>query len=293
MIDAFATLLGKLIQLIYELTSNNYGLSIIIFTILTKLIILPLSIKQVKTTESMNKIKPEYDKIMEKYKNNKEKQAEEISKLYANNKINPLGGCMLTLIQIPLIISMFYIVRQPLTYVVNMPQEEINIYAASLLEKESVTEQEAGNNEIQIAKKYGIIDMEFMGINFGDVPSNVFNKNEEEKVSPFTLIVPILSFILSIVQTKRSQANTNNNLNIQDKEKVDQQMEMQKSMNIMMPLLSASISYSMPLALGIYWLLGSVFTVVQQELMKLYLNKEKSGENHLMLDSKKGGMNNE
>ena len=132
MISFIAEILGKLIELIYRLTSENYGLSIIIFTIITKLILIPLNVKQVKSTESINKIKPEYDKIMEKYKNNKEKQAEEITKLYSENKINPMGGCLLAIIQIPLVFAMFYIVRQPLTYVLNFEPEQIKIYTADI-----------------------------------------------------------------------------------------------------------------------------------------------------------------
>lgn len=291
MINFIAGIFGKLIEIIYRITGNNYGLSIIIFTIITKLILLPLNIKQVKSTEAINKIKPEYDKIMEKYKNNKEKQAEEITKLYADNKISPVGGCLLAIIQIPIIFAMFYIVKQPLTYVLNYDQDEIKIYTAEILGKEDaqqVTDKEVKAYEIQVAKENNLIDMKFLGINLGDIPSNVFNKDEQKRVSPFTLIVPILSFALSIIQTKIMNKSNNSAAGN------EQQQEMQKSMNLMMPILSASISYSTPLALGVYWLLGSLLSMIQQIVtQKIMLNKNKSEDKELLLDCKKGGKNNE
>lgn len=292
MINFIAELLGKLIEIIYRITSENYGLSIIIFTIITKLILLPLNIKQVKSTEAINKIKPEYDKIMEKYKNNKEKQAEEITKLYADNKISPMGGCLLAIVQIPIILAMFYIVKQPLTYVLNYPEEEIKIYTAQIVGKENasdVTDKELKAYEIQVAKDNNLIDMEFLGMNLGDIPSNTFSKDESKKVSPLTLIIPVLSFVLSIIQTK--MMNKNNSKVVQS----DEQNDMQKSMNFMMPLLSASISYSMPLALGMYWLLGSVFGMIQQIVTKKIMSNDniKDKSDNVLLISQKGGKNHE
>ena len=275
MIAAIANLLGWIIRIIYNHT--NYFVSIILFTILTKLILLPLYISQIKSTEELNKIGPMAKKIQDKYKNDKNKQAEELTKLYAEHKVNPVAGCLPALIQIPLILAMFYIVKQPLTYVINMPQEQIVEYTKQYLNKEEINEKETKAYEINVANEYNLIDMNVgKYINLGKAPQDVFNKDVSKKSHPIALIVPVLSIIFSIISIKLSQANST---------MTDEQKEMQKSMNIMMPLLSASISYSMPLALGIYWLLGSVLGILQQ----LFINKiVKKNKDLQVLD--KGGV---
>jgi len=274
MIAAIANILGWVIRLIYNHT--NYFVSIILFTILTKLILLPLYITQIKSTEEMNKVAPMAKKIQEKYKNNKEKQSEELMKLYAEHKVNPVSGCLPALIQIPLILSMFYIVRQPLTYVINMPQEQIVEYTKQYLNTDEVDEKQAKGYEINIANEYGLIDMNVgKYINLGKAPSDVFNKEEAKKAHPIALIVPILSIVFSVVSNKISQKNSN---------MTEEQLEMQKSMNLMMPILSASIAYSMPLALGIYWLLGSILGILQE----LFINKFVKNKEDLLVLGKGG-----
>jgi len=274
MIDFIAGIFGALIRLIYDIVGQNYGLSIIIFTILTKVLLFPITYKQSKAMDEMNKIAPLEKEIREKYKGNKEKMSEELMKVYEKHKINPMGGCLPLLIQIPIIFAMFYIVRQPLTYIVQMPTEQLQEYTQEYLGKEEVTESEMKANEIQIANKYEIIDMNLFGINFGDVPSNAFSKNAEEKVSYLTLIIPLLSFVFSLLQTKQSQKNSN---------LTEEQMQQQKTMNLMMPVLSAFIAYTMPLALGIYWLIGNVLQMLTQWIVNMMLKKKK-----IMLEE--GGM---
>ena len=266
MIDFIAGILGALIRLIYDIVGQNYGLSIIIFTILTKVLLFPITYKQSKTMDEMNKVAPLEKEIREKYKGNKEKMSEELMKVYEKHKINPMGGCLPLLIQIPIILAMFYIVKQPLTYIVQVPVDQLQEYAQEYLGKEEVAENEIKSYEIQIANKYKLIDMKFLGINFGDVPSNAFSKNAEEKASYFSLIVPILSLVLSIIQTKQSQKNST---------MTDEQKEQQKTMNLIMPLLSAYISYIMPLALGIYWLLGNVLQILTQWIVNMMLKNKK------------------
>jgi YidC/Oxa1 family membrane protein insertase len=275
--DFLANIFGAVIRGIYYLVQDNYALSIILFTLITKFLLYPLNLKQLKSGEELKKVKPKYDEIMKKYKNDKVKQGEEITKLYAEHKINPLGGCLPLLIQLPLILAMFTIVRQPLTYIVQTPKEEIKIYTQQILGKEQVNDQEMSMYEIEIANKNNIIDMRFLGLNLGHVPSDVFSNDENKKANPLSLLIPILAVILSVYQIKQMQ-NTSN--------MTDEQKEMNKSMNLMMPLLSGFISYTMPLALGVYWLLGSVFQIIQQSIISNKINN-----NDLLL--KEGGTKNE
>lgn len=287
MIEFIADMFGAIIRLIYTLTQDNYALSIVLFTILTKIILFPLSLKQMKSNEELQKIKPKYDEIVKKYKNDKIKQSEEVTKLYAEHKINPLGGCLPLLIQLPLILAMFYIVRQPLTYVLQMPQEEIKIYTQELLAKEEVTDMEMDSSEIKIATNNKLIDMDFMGIkelNLGAVPSDVFSSDETKKSHPLTIIIPILSILVSIYQIKQSQRSS---------EMTEEQKEMQKSMNRMMPMLSGFIAFTMPLALGVYWLISGLCQITQQLIISKLMKEHKKDGVNLLLDSDRGGKNNE
>jgi len=279
-----ANVFGAIIRVIYNLTQDNYALSIILFTILTKTLLFPLSLKQMKSTKEMQKVKPKYDEIVKKYKNDKTKQGEEITKLYSEHKINPLGGCLPVLIQLPLILGMFYIVRQPLTYVIQTPKTEIEIYTKQLLNKEVVSNADMSASEIQIANNNKIIDMDFIGLNLGDIPSNVFSKDEAKKTNPLSILIPILSVLLSIFQIKQMQKSN---------EMTEEQKQMQKSMNLMMPILSGFIAYTMPLALGIYWLIGSMCQIAQQSVISKLIEEQKKDEVSFLLDSDKGGKSNE
>jgi len=280
MIEMIANIFGAIIRVIYNLTQDNYALSIILFTILTKSLLFPLSLKQMKSSQEMQRVKPKYDEIVKKYKNDKTKQGEEITKLYSEHKINPLGGCLPLLIQLPLILGMFYIVRQPLTYVVQTPVSEIEIYTKQLLNKETVSKAEMSSSEIMIANKHKLINMNFIGLNLGDTPSNVFSKDETKKTNPFSLLIPILSVLFSIFQIKQMQKSS---------QMTEEQKEMQKSMNFMMPILSGFIAYTMPLALGIYWLIGSIFQIGQQSVISKLIEEQKKDDVSFLLDSDKGG----
>lgn len=265
MIDAIANLFGIILRYIYSLVSENYGLTIIIFTIFTNIIIAPITYKQAKAMEKTKKIAPLEKEIREKYKGNKEKQAEELSKMYSEHKINPLGGCLPLLIQIPIIFAMLYIVRQPLTYIIKMPQETIIQYANEITQGDKeITEKQAKSMEIQIAKEKNIINMNFLGLNLGDTPySSIKAEGKKVKIS---LLVPLLSVIFAIWQTKQSTKKS---------ALTDEQKEQQKSMNLMMPLLSGYISLIMPLALGVYWLLGSIIKIIIQYIIDLIIDKQK------------------
>lgn len=284
LISLIANLLGYVIRFIYNICNKNYFIAIILFTILTKLILFPLFYKQLKSTEETKKIQPEIEKIKNKYKKDQQKQAEALTKLYSDHKINPVGGCLPLLIQIPLIIAMFYIVKYPVTYVLKVPQEQVVEYAKQYLVNtnginlDEITYDKAKAYEIDIAAKYNLIDMKVgKYLDLGDTPANVFSSDETKRneTSKVSLIIPVLSFVLAFVSNKITQKNAS---------MTEEQEQMQRSMNIMMPLLSASISYSMPLALGIYWLFGSLLSILQQFVMqKILTEKDKEKNDEVLL----------
>lgn len=110
-----ASLFGVALKAIYGVI-GNYGLSIIVFTIIVKMILMPLTVKQTKSTFAMSEINPKVKEIQAKYKNKPEKQNEEISKLYKESGINPLSGCLPILIQMPILMGLFYVFKDPVTH---------------------------------------------------------------------------------------------------------------------------------------------------------------------------------
>lgn len=268
MINFIANIFGAVIRIIYNLVGQNYGLSIIIFAFITKIIMFPLNLKQAKSMEEMKKIAPLEKDIREKYKGNKEALQENLLKMYADHKINPLSGCLPLLIQLPIIIAMFYIVKQPLTYIKQIPENTIIEYTKEVMGKENITEKTYKQHEIEVAKEKEIINMRFLGLDFGAIPKDVLDKNAKNKPNKYILIIPMISLFLSIWQTKQAAKNT---------VQTEEQKQQMKTMNLMMPMLSAYISYIMPLALGIYWLLGSAYQIGQQYVMSDIIKKQKIG----------------
>ncbi len=117
---------GWILFQVYNLI-GNYGVAIIVFTILMKLLLLPLNIKQTKSMRDMQRLNPELQKLNKKYKNNKEKLNEETLKLYKVYKVNPAAGCLPLLVQFPILIGLFRALREPEVYVfLNGTYEAIN-----------------------------------------------------------------------------------------------------------------------------------------------------------------------
>jgi YidC/Oxa1 family membrane protein insertase len=276
MINFISSVLGSVIRVIYNLVGQNYLISLLIFTVLTKLLLFPLMLKQLKSTEGIQRIAPEDKKLREKYKDDPQKLNQEITKLYADNKISPMAGCLLPIIQIPIIIAMFYVVKQPLTYIAQMDQATMNTYTAQYLnvEPDQVTDKIAKQYEINIAKEYNLMDLSITSkISLGDTPKDAFSKDETKRVSKWTLVIPVLSLLFSylsnfITTWLAKRNNTAKNLS-------EDQAEMQKSMNVMMPILSAYISFAWPLALGVYWLFGSILGIGQQFLIDKLMAKDR------------------
>lgn len=113
--NAIAGFFGSILKYILDFT-GSYGLSIILFTILVKLLLTPLAIKQTKSTFAMSTINPKIKEIQEKYKNKPEKQNEEIAKLYKESDINPLSGCLPLLVQLPILYALFFVFKNPVQH---------------------------------------------------------------------------------------------------------------------------------------------------------------------------------
>ena len=109
MLDFIARILGPVLFFIYNtIAFQNYGLSLILFTILMKAAMLPLTMKQLKSTQKLQEMQPEINKIQQRYKNDKEKLNQELVKLYQDKGVNPMGGCLPLLLQLPILFSLYY-----------------------------------------------------------------------------------------------------------------------------------------------------------------------------------------
>lgn len=108
-------ILGVVLREIYGFV-GSYGIAIILFTVFVKILLLPLTIKQTKSTKAMQDIQPKVKELQEKYKDKPEKQQQELMKVYQEAKINPLAGCLPLLIQMPILIGLFSVLRDPVAY---------------------------------------------------------------------------------------------------------------------------------------------------------------------------------
>lgn len=277
MFKFFANIFGYVLNFIYGIV-NNYGIAIILFTIFLKLIMLPISIKQQKTMKKSTKIQGQVKEIQDKYKNDPTRMNQEVMDLYKKENMSPFSGCLSSILQIILVISMFYLVSRPLTYMKHVEPELINQYSQELQEKEGNTNyQEIGIIRTKSGEDERVnINMDFLGLNLSSVPSQNYS---DWKV----FIIPVLYVITSFIST-RIMANMNKIKKKEDKIKgdenskdlvkkeeqdIDMMEEMNKNMMIMMPLMTVSIALIAPLGLALYWLINNIFMLGE----RLIINK--------------------
>ena len=273
MFNFIANIFGYLLNFLYILL-DNYGLAIIIFSILVKVILLPLTIKQQKTMEKTTKMQEELKSLQFKYKNDQEKLNQEMMELYKRENMSPFSGCLSSIAQLILILAVFYLVRSPLTY---MKKIDVNI----IEEYTNKLETKTNYPEVEIIKEYGeenenlYINMDFLGLDLSSVPTS--NMKDIK-----TLIIPILYVISSIISTKitmKNQNNKNTEKEKKDGEEKEESMEdmMQnttKSMSYMMPIMAFSISLVAPLGLALYWLMSNVLMIIERICIDKVMTKK-------------------
>ena len=265
-----ASLFGYLLNFIYDLV-NNYGLAIIIFTIVIKLLMLPISIKQQKTMKKSVKIQEKVKQLQFKYKNNPEQLNKATIELYKSEKMSPFSGCLSAILQIVILLSVFFMVQSPLTYMKKVDEGLINQYKDEIKQNQEGQNNQTMYPEIEIIKEKGSqdervnINMEFLGLDLSSVP--VSNLSDYR-----VYIIPVLYVISSFISIKISNTITNKKKNEEeDKEpsEMDAILQANKNMMYIMPIMSVSISMIAPLGLALYWLVSNVLMVVE----KLILNK--------------------
>lgn len=298
MIAFFARIFGFILNFIYEFV-NNYGIAIIIFSILIKLLMLPISIKQQKTMKKSVKIQAKMKEIQFKYKNNPEKLNQETLELYKTENMSPFSGCFSAIAQIILLFAVFYLVRSPLTYMKKVDANIINKYTKIIheyklsensaypeidliREKDNIknlknnenSEQEEKTNLTEIKNEeieQFNINMDFMGLNLAQVPT----KSGDWKA----YIIPILYVAISVISMKitnpistpkkEPEENKDEKSLTKTEEEFDPMAQMNKNMNTMFPVMYLAVALIAPLGLALYWLMNSLLMIVE----RLTLNK--------------------
>lgn len=273
MLAFISNIFGYILNFLYNILSN-YGLTIIIFSILLKLLLLPLTIKQQKTMEKSSKLQEEMKSIQFKYKNDQEKMNKELMDMYKRENMSPFSGCLSSIVQLIIILAVFYLVRSPLTYMKKVDAEVINDYTNKL-------EVKTNYPEVQIIKEFGKTDdrvnlnMDFLGLDLSEVPTNNFKDFK-------TLIIPFLYVVSSIISMKitlKTQKNMNKSKkdNKEEKEEeteLDMMKNTNKTMSYMMPIMAFSISLVAPLGLALYWLMSNILMIIERVFIDIKMSKK-------------------
>ena len=271
----FANMFGYILNFIYEIV-KNYGLSIIIFSILIKIILLPISIKQQKTMQKTTKINEQVRQLQFKYKNNPEMLNKETMALYKRENMSPLSGCFSSIIQIILLLSVFFLVQSPLTYMRKVDTTFIEDYKSKLIQ-----DGQAGGNikypEINIIKENGqedervYINMEFLGLDLSLVPVGSMGDYRVYIIPVLYVISSIASMKISTNMTKKKKKEENGN---EEKNEMDAIEEANKNMMYIMPVMAVSVSLIAPLGLALYWLVNNLLMIIEKVIMNKIIKTE-------------------
>lgn len=297
---AIANLFGYLLNFLYNLF-NNYGIAIIVFTILLRIILIPITISQQKSMKKNAKVQEKIKEIQRKYKNNPEKLNQETIELYKREKVSPFSGCLSSIIQIILILSVFWLVSKPLTYMKKVDSTKVNEYIEQTKTEEGKT---AAYPEIQVIQKKSAedsevaINMDFLGLDLSKVPN--------QNLTDITVyIIPVLYVITSFISIKmtnnmqdkakekkkaeQEKKTAGNNENSEEKalisegeakseEAMEAMQDMTKSMNYMIPIMSITIAFIAPLGLALYWLVSNLAMIIERMIINKVSENKKEEE---------------
>lgn len=308
-----ATVLGYVMDILFRFTSSfgvfNVGLCIILFTIVMKTLMIPLTIKQQKTTKLMSVMNPEIQAIQKKYKGKSDqesmqRQNVEIQAVYEKYGTSMTGGCLPLLIQMPILLALYRVIYNIPAYVPSVRVYFDNVvtplmgqadYAQKLQEITNIATACGGKlDKFDFTNANRLVDMlyKFSTSQWGELQSlfpaisdvigqnaavvermNTFlglNMAEAPSWVPsFAWIIPVLAAVSQWFSTKLMSGN-------QPSTSADAENPMAQSMKTMtttMPLFSAFICITMPAGLGIYWIATSVVTIIQQLIVNAYMDK--------------------
>lgn len=280
--------LGWIMWAIYSVV-KNYGIAILIFTFVIRLILFPISVKQQKSTAAMAAFQPKLDKLKKQYANNPNKLQEEQMKLYSEEGINPMASCLPMILQLVFLYGVFDVVYRPLYHILRIGKdgiEALKAVAAPMFE---------GNNyfnarpELYIVQAVNDNPNAFMGaegvtaemiqkitefnnklfgiVDLGTIPKSIFNEGTVWDAAAIgLLLIPIISGVIQLAMSIYSTAK---------QKKLNPEAAAQMgSMNLMFyifPVFSVYIAFSYPAGIGFYWICSSIVGLIQMFVLnKVY-----------------------
>lgn len=288
-----------LVRLFYNLT-NSYGVALILFTLVIKLIMLPFQMKSKKSMMRMSRVSGQMQELQKRYAKNQAKLQEEMQKLYEEEGVNPMSGCLWSLIPFPILIALYSIIRQPITHFMMLSKDvlqtvvqsaaDAGVNLTNIVMMDKATGAPALKDGLYQMAAYGQINLvkavQEMGLS---TPDGWFDMNYNflgldltatpwEYVKNFTftwamigvILIPILAGLSQFVFSKltmktQPQADAAGGASM-------------KSMMYMMPLMSVYIAFIMPAALGVYWIAQSVFSLIQEAILNKTFSAKLSEE---------------
>lgn len=288
-----------LVRLFYNLT-NSYGVALILFTLVIKLIMLPFQMKSKKSMMRMSRVSGQMQELQKRYAKNQAKLQEEMQKIYEEEGVNPMSGCLWSLIPFPILIALYSIIRQPITHFMMLSKDvlqtvvqsaaDAGVNLTNIVMMDKATGAPALKDGLYQMAAYGQINLvkavQEMGLS---TPDGWFNVNYKflgldltatpwEYVKNFTftwavigvILIPILAGLSQFVFSKltmktQPQADAAGGASM-------------KSMMYMMPLMSVYIAFIMPAALGVYWIAQSVFSLIQEAILNKTFSAKLSEE---------------
>ena len=222
----YQPLFNSLVALYNYAPGHDFGIAIILLTVIIRIILFPISVKAVNSQRGLQKLQPQMQEVQKKYKDDKEKQAREILALYKKEKVNPFSGLLLALIQLPILIALYRVFWQ-------------------------------GLNPKQLVSLYGFVS------NPGHINPLFLHIIDLSKPN---IILAILAGLTQYFQTKMLLPQNNQNMGGKNKE-ADISQIMQKQMVYFMPIFTVIILIGLPSALGLYWTISGIFSIIQQYLI--------------------------
>ena len=306
MLEFFANIFGYVLNFLYNLV-GNFGVAIILFSILVKVLMIPISWKQQKSMKKNQEMQAEMKQIQEKFKNDQEALNREMMALYKREGASPFSGCLSSILQIILLLSVFMLVRAPLTHMVKMDKDVISkltsvvqgedkknngyieIEIIQYFRNDENVQKVKENTELNIGDGVDQVklNMDFLGIDLSQVPT----KNLKDVK---TLIIPILYVITSFISIKLTSNMTGKKKEekklitdgvtgevVEDvkQEDLNPMADASKTMTWIMPIMSVSIAIIAPLGLALYWLMNNILMIIERLVYDKILNKEEAKEN--------------
>lgn len=262
--------LAFILQKLSALVGDNFALAVFIFTLFINIVMIPLTIKSQKASVQQIRIKPKMDAIRKKYADDKLKQNEAIQALYQQENVSMAGGCLPMLIRLPIMMSIYYLIRKPLTYLFSIDSQTINAAWGKVVEAGLATNEKmvdeitiikniysgAINSDIT-AESISGIDFNFFGIALTETPKFSLDFSNAQII----WIIPLLSFVAALLSSLIS-------MKVQKINNPD--APSMKGMMLSMPILSLVIAFTVPGAVGFYWACSSIISGILQAAIQYF-----------------------